>query len=117
MTTAVKTTLNRRNFLSTTATGAMAVAGIGAIGSNQVFAGVLPGGPTHSSMAYWTKARRERFLCSQIHLNKSQELSRIINSPNLDMAEKNLALRTTTCPSCNVQIRPGGKAAGYRIGV
>ncbi|MCF6321234.1 MAG: hypothetical protein L3J32_05625 [Rhizobiaceae bacterium] len=104
---------NRRKFLSSSAVGALAVAGLAGVGSNKVFAGLLSG----DAKSYWSEAKTQRYLCSQIHLSKSQELSRIVASPNLDIAEKNLALRTTRCPSCAVQIRPGGEGAGYAIGV
>jgi len=113
MTNIADKTFNRRSFLSTSAIGTLAIAGVAGTGGSKVFAGLLSQGAD----AYWSKAKTQRYLCSQIHLSKSLELSRIIASPNLDTAEKNLALRTTRCPTCAVQIHPGGEAAGNQIGV
>ncbi len=108
--------ISRRNLLSNAvkgaASGAVSIAAISALSSAPAMALTKK-----SASTYWSKSKTSAYLCSQIHLSKSMELSKIIASPNLDQAEKNLALRTTHCPSCNVQIHPGGEAAGYHIGV
>lgn len=110
-----KTIITRRKLLSTVATASMVAAG--AASGAASFMGQASAMTSQSAQEYWTKARTSQYLCSQIHYSKSLELARIIDSPNLDEAEKNLAIRTAKCPSCGIQIHPGGEAAGYSIGI
>lgn len=110
---AINKNFNRRELLSAAAMGGVAVAGATTMGAMPASAGVTAG----SASQYWTKAKIDRYLCSQIHFSKSLELSKIVESPNLDDAEKSLALRTAHCPSCGVHIQPGVEKAGYSIGV
>lgn len=106
-----KTTITRRKLLSTAATGGLALAG--------TISGISSLGTGHASAMtsnvapqYWTKARTSQYLCSQIHYSKSLELARIVESPNLDEADKNLAIKTAKCPSCGMQIHPGAELMG-----
>ncbi len=93
--------ITRRSMLSNTTKGALSVAAISSLGLGSAAAGLA------KNDAYWTKERTSQYLCKQIHLHKSVELGKIMGSPNLDQAEKNLAIKTAVCPSCGVRIIPG----------
>lgn len=113
MTNLLTTQLNRRSLLTTAAKGALAIGGLSAAGIGPALANAGSGNATE----YWNKGRVNQYLCSQIHLHKSQQLSRDLSDDKLDAYAKNVALRTAHCPSCGVRIHPGGAVAGYRIGV
>jgi len=102
--------ITRRNLLTTTARGAIGLSAVAALGLSASAASL-------GTQPYWTKERTERHLCKQIHHAKSTELTRILHSPYLDKAEKNLAIKTAHCPKCNVRIHPAQVIDPYVVAV
>ena len=106
--------ITRRQLLSTAAaTAATGAIGVSVLSSGLANAAILPA--SSGAQTYWTKQKIERYLCAQIHQHKAQELTRIQNSPNLDAAEKNLAMRTAHCAKCGTHIQPTDSAGAMAV--
>ncbi len=102
MTKLLNMNLSRRNLLSGSATGALAIAMIG----NKAAMG--------ASMAQYddeySVENVNKYLCNLIHKRKSQELTKLLHSPYLTMEQKEMALVEAHCPRCNAHIKPLGVA-------